>query len=356
MVRAGDVSFRFGTLFQTWADWTQDPASGGYAQNLYLRRVRFAVVVNLGPNVSALFQLDNPNLGNAGTSGAKALNTGALTRDAFLEWKLAGDRLMLDAGLFYTPQSRDGLTGSAATLSLDTPTFGRLQGALTGSSGGRDVGLALKGYLAGDRLEYRAGAFAGQRQGPADDSAGSRNPPRMAARLQYGFFDPEKGYVYVGTNRGTRKILTVGVWGDTQGDFRACGGDVMSDIPVGRTDAVTAEVDYLYYDGGRQFLQLVGNTITPLLPKETASFSHIGYYLGALTLQPFFRYERLDFRDDRLRSSDQQRFGGGMNWYVAGLNLKATLFYERIVPRAKPAAAAIRDTTHLVIQLQFYYF
>ena len=301
--------------------------------------------------MTAFYQTDNPRLGNAGLAGTKSLTTGFLTQDAFVEWKLAGDRAALDVGLFYTPQSRAVLTGSATSLSFDTPAFSQQQVSVTGSSAGRDIGAGLKGYLLDDRLEYRAGVFAGQRQtAAAANTAGSRNSPRAAARLQYDFLDKEKGYTYVGTNRGARSILAVGAWGDTQGDFRAYGFDAAADIPIGK-NAVTAEVDYLDYDGGRQFTSVAAGVVTPLLPKERGLFTHAGYYLDKIKLQPFLRYERLDFREERLRAGDQQRYGGGVNWYVSGQNLKVTAFYERIVPKVKAAAASIKATNHAGIQL-----
>ncbi len=350
-----DVNFRLGVLLQGRADWTQDPVSEGYSQNFFLRRVRFGLAATLGPNVSTFFQTDSPRLGDAGLTGTKISSTGFLVQDALLEWKLAGEAAMLDAGLLYTPQSRGGLTGSATYLSLDGPAFGQLQSALTGSSSGRDVGFAVKGYVARDRLEYRAGVFSGQRQSQAGGSAGSRNSIRAAGRLQYDFFDTEKGYAYTGTYRGTKKILAAGAWGETQGDFQAWGADAAADIPLGK-DAATIEADYISYDGGRQFQQTAGNVVTPLLPEQKSFFTNAGWYFDALRLQPFVRYERLDFHDERFEASGQQRFGGGVNWYVAGQNLKATAAYERIIPKVKPAAATTKDTHHFVVQLQFYYF
>jgi hypothetical protein len=344
-----DVNFRLGVLLHFWADWSQDPVSAGYAQNFFLRRIRFILLATISPNVSAFYQTDNPRLGNAGLAGTKSLTTGFLTQDAFLEWKLAGDRAMIDAGLFYTPQSRAVLTGSSASLSFDTPAFGQQQVSFTGSSAGRDVGLALKGYLLDGRLEYRAGVFAGQRQ------ASSRNSLRGAARLQFDFLDKEKGYTYVGTNRGARSILAVGAWGDTQGDFRAYGFDAFADIPIGK-NAVTAEADYLHYDSGRQFTSVVAGVITPLLPTQEGIFTQAGYSFDAIKLQPFLRYERLDLSDERFQTGDQQRYGGGVNWYLSGQNLKVTAFYERIVARVKPVAAVIRATNHAGIQFQFSYF
>src|SRR5262249_55797961 len=149
------------------------------------------------------------------------------------------------------------LNSSSSALSFDTPTFAQQQNTLTQGSAGRDMGFSLKGYLLDDRLEYRAGVFDGQRQAATPQGAGSRNSPRAAARLQYDVFDVEKGYTYVGTNRGAKKILAVGAWGDVQGDYRAWGADVMADIPIGK-DAATLETDYIYYNGGKQFQQVVG--------------------------------------------------------------------------------------------------
>jgi hypothetical protein len=356
VVKVNDsVNFRLGTLLQPTADWTQDPITEGYSENMFLRRIRFIVLATIAPAVTAFFQTENSRLGNAGTAGTKSLNTGFIVQDAFLEWRVLGEKVMIDAGLFYTPQSRGILNSSSSTLSFDASTFGQQQVTVTGSSAGRDVGFGLKGYLLDERLEYRADVLAGQRLAATAAGAGSRNSPRAAARLQYDFLDKEKGYTYVGTNRGAKSILAVGAWGDTQGDFKAWGADVMADIPIGK-NAVTAEGDYLYYDGGKQFTSVVAGVVTPALPAQDVFFTHAGFYFDAIKLQPFLRYERLDFREDRFQTGDQQRYGGGLNWYLSGQNLKITAFYERIVPKAKPATAAIKNTNHAGIQLQFYYF
>ena len=350
-----DVSFRFGTLIHGWAEWIQDPTTEGYSQNFFLRRMRFLVTGTVARDVSFYFQTDSPRLGNAGTTGVKTIATGFLVQDAFGEWKFAGDTAMLDAGLFYTPQSRSVLTGSANNLTFDSPAFAQQQVGPLGGSAGRDVGVQVKGYLLGDRLEYRAGAFDGRRNAATPAGAGSRNSLRASARIQYEFLDTEKGYTYIGTNRGAKKILAVGAWGDTQGDYRGYGADVATDIPIGK-DAVTAEFDYLFYDGGNELVSVVGNVPTPILPKADGLFTHAGYYFHAVNLQPFVRYERLAFREERFQAGDQQRYSVGFNWYVFGQNLKITPFYEGIVPKAKPAAAAIKNTSHLGVQLQFYYF
>ena len=351
-----EVNFRLGFLLQGWADWAQDPVSEGYTQSFFLRRVRFLLTGNYTSDISFFFLTDNPRLGGPAT-GVRSLATGFQVQDAFIEWRLAGDPLILDAGLFYVPLSRAALTGSSSNLAFDAPAFCLLENTLTQSSAGRDLGASLKGYLAGDRLEYRAAVFSGQRQAPEQPGGpgGSRNSPRFAARLQYDVLDPEKGYFYTGTNRGLRRILALGAWGDTQGDFVAGGADVFADIPVGK-DAATAEADFIHYDGGRQFTRAVVGVAVPLLPPENAISAQAGYYFGATALQPFFRYERLRFREEPFRIGDQDRYSGGANWYVSAQNLKVTVFYERIAPRVAPAAVSIKDTNHFGVQLQFLYF
>jgi hypothetical protein len=350
-----DVQFRLGTLLQGWGDWTQDPVSEGYAANFFLRRIRFIVSGTIARDVSFFFQTDNSRLGNAGLTGTKNLATGFLVQDAFGEWKFAGDKGILGIGLLYTPQSRGVLDSSSSNLTFDAPSFGTQQNAFVQGSSGRDVGVQLKGYLLAEHLEYRAGVFDGVREPATPAGAGSRNSFRAAARLQYDVFDVEKGYTYVGTNRGAKKILAIGAWGDAQGDFKAWGADVMADIPVGK-DAVTLEADYLYYNGGSEFQTVVGSIVTPLLPPQDVLFAQGGFYFHIVAMQPWVRFETLNFREDRFQTGNQKRYAGGFNWYVSAQNFKVTAFYERIVPKASAATASIKNTNHLGIQLQFYYF
>jgi hypothetical protein len=351
-----DVNFRFGTLIQTWADWTQDPNSGGYSQNIFLRRVRFLLLASVAKNVSLFYQTDNPRLGNAGTNGNKIVNTGFLTLDAFCEWKIAGDVLMLDAGLFIVPSSRNALTRASNYLAFDIGAFAVLGNSLEQGIQTRDFGAGVHGYLGNERLEYRLAALDGRRQSSAEPappgSAGSRNPYRIAGRLNYDFFELEHGdtliskYVYAGTNLGAKKVVAVGAWGDGQGPYKAYGADFMFDWPIVR-DAVTVTGDYQHFE------QDITN---PTLPKQNDINVDGGYYFDAFKLQPFAVYQKQNFSDEARKTQNQQRYGGGLNWYLSGNNLKFSLLYERIVPATKPVTAKIKDTNRVAIQLQAYYF
>jgi hypothetical protein len=357
VVKVNDVvNFRFGLQLQTWADWTQDANSEGYSQNLFIRRIRMQMLATVAPGVSIFYQTDNPRLGNAAADGNKNVSTGFQTQDAYLEWKLCTEALMLDGGLYLVPTSRNGLESTASFLAFDIGQFALQGNGIMKGTGGRDYGFGLKGYLVGDHLEYRFGVFDGNRNPPTPQlggggpplgpEAGSRGPFRMAGRLNYDFFDVEKGYTYAGTNRGTKKIVAIGGWGDGQGDYKAYGGDFVVDWPIGK-DAIKGEFDYYYYDGGKDF---------PALQKQHDIYADAGYYFDGIKLQPFLVYQELNFSADINKPRNQKRYGGGLNWYIYGQNLKISGIWEKIVPDTKPLTAAIKDTNHFAIQLSVLYF
>jgi hypothetical protein len=362
VVKVNDVvNFRFGIQLQAWADWLQDPNSEGYSQNLFIRRIRFILAGQLAKNLNIFYQTDEPRAGNSGTTGDKNVcsgpssncpNTGFITQDAYAEWKLAGDPFMLDGGLYLVPTSRNGLTSTQSFLSYDIGTWALQGNGIMKGNGGRDYGFGTKGYLVDDHLEYRFGVFDGNRNPtsvqtqPLGLAAGSRNSFRMAGRVQFDFLDPEKGYVYAGTYRGTKKVLALGGWGDGQGDYKAYGGDFFWDQPIGK-DAFTAELDYNHFEGGTQF---------PTLPKQNDIFTNVGWYFDAVKFQPYAVYQQLKLSNDTLAPGDQQRYGGGFNWYISNLNLKLSFLYERIVPKRQPVTARTKDTNHFSFQLQALYF
>jgi hypothetical protein len=368
-----DVNFRFGLQMQDWADWTEDANSEKYSQNLFIRRIRFIMDAHVAKNVSIFYQTDAPRIGNSGATGAKNIcsssancpASGVITQDAFLEWKLAGDALMVDAGLFLVPSSRNALTSTQSFLGFDIGTWTLQGNTLEQGNGGRDYGVGLKGYLVDDRLEYRLAAFDGNRQTPTAQTgglgaaAGSRNPYRIAGRLNWDFFDLEKagkpntnassaanGYVYAGTNRGTKKVFALGAWGDGQGAYKAYGADFMFDWPIVK-DAITLTGNYQHYEQ---------NITATTLPKQNDIYADAGYYFDVIKLQPFLVYQKLNFDQESRKTGNQQRYGGGLNWYISGQNMKLSLYYQRIKPETKPITAKTKDTNEVTVQLQALYF
>jgi hypothetical protein len=353
------VYFRFGATLQPTYEAVQDPNSKGYSQNFYLRRARFFLFGELGPDVMVFLQTDDPRVGNAGVTGVKNVNSGFEIIDAFAQWNFLGNAMAIQAGEFLVPGVRSNMTIVSSFLALDIAAFSGQQNTVLQTVAYRDYGVGLTGYFLNDRLSYRFGVFDGQRLGstpqtpPLGPSAGSRNPMRIAGRLMYDFFDPEasdprtlKGYACRGTFLGQKKVLAVGLVGDGQGDYKGFGGDAFFDWPFG-AGAVTAEADYFHYNGHLFY----ANTI----PEQETLFANAGYYFTAFHLQPFLRYEILSYDLTVNEPKEQSRFGGGLNYYVLGQTFKMTPYYERIFPKVQPSTAQIKDFNRFVVQIQGYF-
>jgi hypothetical protein len=334
-----DVTIRFGTLLQGWGDWAQDPVTEGYAQNLFLRRVRLLVGGQVARNITFFIETDNPNFGKA----PKALGSGFLVQDALAEVKFS-DPLTISAGLMFVPFCRNCIQSAATLLSLDYSTFSFLATPATQSSVGRDIGFQAKGYFNGNRIEYRVGAFQGFRAPAGAGVLGGRNPLRGVGRLQVNLLEAETpGIFYTGTYLGTKRVLALGGGFDTQagpGDnYRAWTIDAFLDYPIADSLSVTAQVDYFDYDGGQ--------TLTSLA-QQTALFAEAGLYIKSMRLLPFVKYETRNF--DAAATPDELRYQVGLTYYRFGHNVNLKVAYSRLDPDVGNA------TNQFTTQLQVFYY
>jgi hypothetical protein len=312
------VSVRLGFLSQTWADFTQNVRQdSAYAQNIFQRRLRFIAGLQAGPHLSFFFQTDNPNLGRSGPGVTRQLGSGFIVQDAYAEVKPgSSSALLLDAGIQYVPFCRNCVESAALILPIDFGAYSYLQSAATGSSAGRDVGFVGRGYLFGDRLEYRAGVFSGARLANGQQQAS--NSLRGAGRLQLQLLDPEAPtYAYAGTYLGRKRVLTLGAALDAQGSYRGMAVDGFLSLPVG-SNGITVQTNLLHYDG---------HELLPGLPKQDAFEAEAGFHCTAAKLTPWVKFETRRF-DDAVKSpvfQDERRFQVGGTWYAMGntLNLKA---------------------------------
>ena len=314
------VSVRLGFLSQTWADFSQNVRQdSSFAQNVFQRRLRFIVGMQVGPHLSFFFQTDNPNLGRSGPGFGKSLGTGFITQDAYVEVKPGrSNALLVDAGLQYVPFCRNCMESAASILPMDLGAYSYLQNAGTQASAGRDVGFVGRGYLFSDRLEYRAGVFSGARLSTAPGVQTATNSLRGAGRLQLQLLDPEApAYAYAGTYLGRKRVLSVGAAIDAQSSYRGVALDGLLSLPVGG-DGITAQANFIHYDG---------HDLIPTLAKQNTLEVEAGYHVASAKLTPWIKYETRSY-DDAVKSAlfqDERRFQAGGTWYVMGntLNLKA---------------------------------
>lgn len=324
------VNMKFGILLQGWADWNQDAASGGYAQNLFLRRARIIVAGQVAPGITFFAETDNPNLGKA----TKALGSGLILQDAFLEWKLR-DEFSVQGGLILIPFCRNCLQSAASLLSIDYGSYSFLNSSPSGSTVGRDTGFQARGLLVDKHLEYRVGAFQGARE------TGSRNPLRVAGRLQYNVFDVEPGFFYTGTYLGKKKVLAIGTGIDSQQDYMSYTGDVFFDWPLAGGNGITVQADYIHWDGGVTYTTLA---------KQNDFMAEAGFYIGSAKVQPFLRYENQSFDVETATRINTTKYQLGLAWYPFGYNFNIKAAYGRNDPKTGTA------TNQFSVQMQAFYF
>jgi hypothetical protein len=281
-------------------------------------------------NVTFFIETDAPNLGKT-VSGVKNIQPSVIAQDAYVEVTFA-DAFMLDAGLMFIPFSRNSLQSAGALLLMDYGAYTFSDSAPTQSTTGRDTGFQARGYFAGNRLEYRIGAFQGVRD------AGSDNAFRYAGRVQYNALDTESGFFYTGTYLGKKKILAVGAAFDVQQGFHGYDADAFFDYPRG-PGAITAQFDYNRYDGG---------TTLTTLPKQNDVLFEAGYLIRALKLTPVVQIAHQDITDQSQR--DTTRMAAGANYWWAGHNVNVKGLYTRIAP------AGLSTQSELTVQLQVFLY
>lgn len=326
-----DVWVRFGLQLNGWADWTQSNTTGGYAENLFLRRDRFLITGSVAPGVTFYFQTDDPNLGKA----PKSLNTGFIVQDAWMEWKIA-DAFALDAGQFIVPFSRNSLQGTLSYLTMDISPTSTLIINANPADAARDTGIEAKGYLVdGGHLEYRFALTQGVRE------SGSRNAFRDTVFLQYDVFETERGYVFHGTNLGTKKILALSAGYDGQDSYHAYNADVFTTIPIAGGNEIAGQVQASHYDG-ESFL------VAPA--RQNDLLVELAYFAAALKVQPFAKFEEQRFSADILHRADQTRWGAGMHYYLHGLNLKLSGQYLRVLARSP-----FKSSNEMTLGMQVWY-
>jgi hypothetical protein len=350
IIKVNDVvNFKLGIVLQGWADWNgQSDATGntaGFQQNLFLRRARFLVGGQVAKDVTFFFMTDNPNLGKStqtltsGTTGVKAPGTGFIVQDAFVEWAVANE-FRIQGGLILIPLCRNCNSSAHTHITMDYGTWSFQESGPTQSSTGRDTGFQAKGFLADDHLEYRAGVYSGFR------APGVKNSFRFAGRLQYNVFDVEKGQFYTGMYFGKKKILAIGAGYDTQSDYSAYAGDVFFDFPVGGGNGITAQADYIHYDGGVTFN-------TAALFKQNDLYLEAGFFLGGPKILPFIRYEQQKYSDDVNKTLNRTKYQGGLGFYPYGANFNIKAGFGRTDAPDNPNVAS---TNQYTIQVQVFYF
>ena len=330
----GTVSLTFGVLTQPQVESVTTPDGVDTANHFLLRRTRLVLGGRLGNRVTFFIDTDAPNLGKPNAAGKKG-DDAMFLQDVALTCALTRS-VNLEAGLLIVPVGRHAAQSATTLLGVDYGPFSFTHSEPTASRYGRDYGVQARGYLAGNRVEFRAGLFNGARG--ATDTA----PLRFTLRGVWYLFEAETGLFYTGTTLGTRRIVSVGASVDHQDDYTAAGADLFVDQPLaGGRRSVTGQVDFTRYDGGRTFAQL---------PKQDVWLIEAGMYDKATRLGPFAQVSTRRPSAPTAAVCDETRVTGGIAYWAEGHRFNLKLGVGRMARAGSPRR------TQVVLQGQLYVY
>lgn len=327
----GKSSIQFGFLAQPQAEWLTAADGTGTARNLYLRRLRLIAGGKVNEKLSFFIETDSPNLGKSTATGRK-VEENVFLQDVILTFTFR-DEIQLDAGLLLVPISHNSTQGATTLLAVDYGAYSFLASEPTTSRVGRDYGVQARGYVLDKHLEYRLGVYQGFR------GITATAPFRYAGRAVWYPFEAETGFFYSGTNLGTRKILGVGASFDHQSDYTTAALDAYWDWKTRGGDGITAQLDYVHYNGGQTFRQL---------PDQDTWLAEAGYSHRVSRISPFVQVAGRSVGDASL--SDETRYQVGVAYWLSGHRLNLKLGVGQVLRDDAPAR------NQVVLQGQVYVY
>lgn len=324
----GRSSLKLGVLAQGQAEWVESDATEDTRQNLFLRRLRVFFVGQLDPKLSFFVDVDSPNLGKSDDTGKKK-EVDVFVQDAFVTYSFS-PALQIDAGMMLFPVTYNAAIGAGRLLALDYGPYTTAISAPLDLKTLRDYGVQVRGYPAGQHLEYRVAVFQGRR-----DPEGNA-PFRFSGRLAWQPFEPQTGFFYVGTAHAEKKLLVLGAAYDGQDDYHSYGADVFTELPLG-AGAVTFQAAASRIDGG---------TFLTTLPDQKTYLVETGWFVRPWKLTPYVQAAWRDLQDEA--AADQRTLQFGLAFWPQShrFNLKAA------ATRTRTDEAP--DTNQYVIQLQLF--
>lgn len=332
------TSLKFGFLIQPQLELLETADQEAVSTNLFIRRLRLIVGGTLDEHWSFFFETDSPNLGKAnpnpgvGSPGAKDQGD-VYVQDAYITYS-QGMAFKVDAGMIMLPHSRNGTQSAATLLAVDYGPYTFSDSGPGGERVGRDYGVQLRGYPAGQKLEYRLAVSQGVRGEEA------RNPLRITGRVVYYPFGAETGFFYGGTFQGTKRQAGFGGGFDAQDDARIYSADAFFETPLfdGR-QGMTLQFNWMRDDGG---------AFLPALPKQDAFLVEAGYHVWNHRLTPFVQYQARNFASASL--PDQDSLQAGVAWWLAGHQRSLKLSAGRQHTDGQP------DRMQMLLQFQLFAF
>jgi hypothetical protein len=248
------------------------------------------------------------------------------------------DAVQFRVGKFKHSLTRENQEACEKPLTLDRSVLVKAPYVKT-----RDKGVAMWGNLFEDVFQYRLEVMNGRN----DSYSAPESNFRYGARAHVTFLDKETGYGYRGTYMGNKKVITLGASYQYEADvaftnsteqdavdYQAWSVDLFVEYPVEDIGTFTFSTAYMDYDlddaykGGEtneDAFGFIGND-----GEKNGGYTKIGYMLPNTPLQFFARAENWSFARWGVVDQEVDWFGGGLNYYFRGQNLKLTLEYSTV--------------------------
>jgi phosphate-selective porin len=276
--------------------------------------------------------------------------------DAQIRYKF-NDAVQVRMGKYKYNFSRENLEACEAPLTLDRSVMIRAPFVET-----RDKGITLWGNLFNDVFQYRLDAMNGR----SDAVSAPDSNFRYGARAHVTFLDGETGYGYKGTYMGKKKVITLGAAYQVENDiayadcankqdevdYKAWTVDLFAEYPVDGVGTFTFSTAYMDYDLDDAYEGADPDTgVIGVNGEKNGGYTKVAYMLPNMPLQFFVRAENWSFAEmDGVYDQEVDWYGGGVNYYVRGQNLKFTVEYSTVDFDEETSTA--EDFDSLTAQLQ----
>lgn len=321
-------------------DTGSGPAKDESTSDFNFRRNRLALMGKYGDIMGLYVQTEYSEHQNVGTFRVFDNDSGTDFQilDAVVRFNV-NDSFNVNVGKFKYNLSRENLEACEEPLTLDRSLFIRAPFVTT-----RDRGVAIWGNLFNDIFQYRADVMEGR----GSTTVAAPQPEsnfRYSGRVHVTLLDPEKNYGYKGTYLGKKKVLTVGgayqfeskvAYADTVAlsdpkDYKAWTADIFFEYPLKNIGTFTASAAYENIDLDEAYKGMNPDPDTiGLNGEKNGYYVKAGYMLPNIPLQVFGRYEKWAYANlNGIYDQEVQWYGGGVNYYFRGQNVKLTFEVSR---------------------------
>lgn len=343
-------------------DTGSEPDGEGDTKEFNFRRNRIALMGAWGKHFGLYVQTEfNEDNNFSPLSVSDGDNSDFRILDAVMRFRY-NDHFNFWLGKYKYSLTRENLEACEMPLTLDRSLLIRAPLADVGT---RDKGVTFWGNFFDQKFQYRFDVMNGRN----DSSSAPESNFRYGGRVHVSLLDPESGHGYKGTYMGEKKVLTVGAayqmekdvaFADTVAqtgsvDYEAWTVDGFFEYPVEAVGTFTLSGAYVDYDlddayqGANPDAEVIG-----LNGEKNGGYVKAGYMLPNMPLQFFARGENWSFANlDGVIDQEIDWYGGGINYYFRGQDLKLTVELSKTDFDEEPVG--IEDFTTATAQLQLIF-